>query len=196
MAKILTVGGIDPNSHKLALVETRASNKRKPFLHSCDLGKDESHEERCDRAFEFIRLWCLAVEERDGVSPRLFLEAPVMGVGGPGAPIPQAYVEGAVMAAASQSGAEIRLVNNQTWKKEILGNGVIKKEDIDPLVADIWPELYAKVPIINDTSVPPAWRGKPDQDLIDAGCIDLFGWGRVDLLERLAKRRLKIVAND
>jgi len=188
MTKLVTVGGIDPNSHKLAIVETRRSAQKKPFLHTFDLGQG-AYEDRCNAAFEAVYIWSQGVEERDGVAPRLFLEEPVMGVGGPGATIPQAFVEGAVMAAAAQAGAEIRLVNNSSWKKQVLGNGNINKKEIAGLVKDIWPELYDKVPVINDTSVTPEWRGKPDQDLIDAGCINLFGWQRVLLMERLANRR-------
>lgn len=186
--KTLTVAGVDPNSHKLALVETRRNRQRKPFLHTYNLGNGD-YEERCDRAFEEIRWYCQAVEERDGSPVKVFLEAPVMGKGGPGATIPQAYVEGAVMAAVKQSGADITLINNQSWKKQVLGNGNIAKVDIAPKIKELWPELYDKVPIVNDTSVTPDWRGKPDQDLIDAGCLNLFGWHRVLLLERLMKRR-------
>jgi Holliday junction resolvasome RuvABC endonuclease subunit len=188
--EVIAVVGIDPNSHKLALVESRRSAKKKAFLHTFDLTKAD-YEERCSIAFEAIYMFSLGCEQRDDVAPRFYLEAPVMGKGGPGATIPQAYVEGAVMAAAAQAGAEIHLVNNSTWKKRILGNGNINKKDIADKMKDIWPNFYFKVPIINDTSVTPEWRGKPDQDLIDAGAINLFGWNQVELMERISARRKK-----
>jgi hypothetical protein len=101
-------------------------------------------------------------------------------------------VSGAIMAAAAQAGAKIMLVNNSTWKKKILGNGNIAKEKIRPQMEEqgIWPELIKKAPIIHakqhSGKIP---NDSPCQDTIDAGCINLFGWEHVKMIERLKKRR-------
>ena len=190
------VGGIDPSSKKIVIVETRKTNTRKPFIHSVELLHDRIEDNQLE-AFDFIVEFCMAVRERDGQSPNLYLEAPVMGGGGgsamrPGATIPQAYVSGSIMAAAAQCRSPIQLVNNSTWKKRICGNGNIAKENIGPWVKENWPELYRKAPVVSakqhQGKIP---NNMPEQDTLDAGCISLFGWRHVELIERLKKRRAK-----
>lgn len=193
--KVQTVGGIDPSSKKIVIVETRASNKSKPFIHICHL-RSENPEENCSDAFDFVVEYAMNVRERDdGQSPRLYLEAPVMGGGGsqktrPGPTISQSFVSGSIMAAAAQTECKIALINNSTWKKRILGNGNIAKEDIGGVIKEVWPELYKAAPLISakqhNGKIP---NNMPDQDVLDAGGINLFGWRNVDLVERITKRR-------
>ncbi len=185
-SKTLTVGGIDPSSKKIVIVATDRTRQRKPFIHSTELDADRI-EDRQLQAFDFIFQFCMGVRERTGQPPVLYLEAPVMGVGGPGATIPQAFVEGSIMASAAQADAKITLVNNQSWKKLVLGSGATPKDKIGPWVELNWKALYDKTPIMRIGQ----FKGRPDQDVLDAGCINLFGWKRVLLLESLTKRHQK-----
>lgn len=115
------------------------------------------------------------IKERDGVQPVVYLEEPIMGVGGPGATIPQVYVQGAVMAACSEWETKVHQINNSTWKKRICGNGNIAKADIPGVMKDVWPELYL--------------AAKDQQDLIDAGAIHLYGVWHQDLMNKIRKHR-------
>jgi hypothetical protein len=187
-APTLTVGGIDPNSHKIAIVETRKSNKNKPFIHTIEMGTGD-YEDRVSLAFDFTFDFVMSVRERDGFPPRLFLEAPVMGVGGPGATIPQAFVSGGIMAAAVQGGAVISLVNNQSWKKRVCGNGGFNKFAVSRWVEEAWPALYGKAPIITTQAQGKELQGRADQDILDAGCLNIYGWRHVEMVERMWRRR-------
>lgn len=187
-AEVMTVGGIDPNSHKIVIVETRRIDKVRPFVHQIELGHGD-YEVRVSAAFDFIVDFCIKVHERDGLYPRLFLEAPVLGVGGAGSTIPQAYVSGAILAAAVQGGSQIALINNQTWKKRVTGNGNCNKMAVSEWVEENWPLLYERTEIIEDSRHPVDLRGRADQDVIDAGCINLYGWRHVKMVERLWRRR-------
>lgn len=191
---VQTVGGIDPSSKKIAIVETLATNKNKPLIHVCHLRSDNP-EDNCSDAFDFIVEFAMEVRERDGQSPRLYLEAPVVGGGGnqksrPGPTISQSYISGSIMAAAAQTDCKITLVNNSTWKKRVLGNGNIAKENIGDVIKEVWPELYKEAPTISakqhNGKIP---NNMPDQDVLDAGGLNRFGWGNVDLVERITKRR-------
>lgn len=187
--KTLTVGGIDPSSTRIVIVESRRSNRKKAYIHSTQL-VSERVEDRLLEAFDFIVEFAMAVRDRDGQSPRLYLEAPVMGVGGPGATIPQAYVSGSIMAAAAQTESWIGLVNNQSWKKKVLGRGNLSKPEVSPLMEEVWPEFMEKVPSLeksqNQGAIPP---GSPDQDIVDAGAINLFGWKSTLMIESIKRRR-------
>ena len=192
---VMTVGGIDPSSRKIAIVESRASNKSKAFIHVITLNSDDVVKNQ-HAAFDFIFDWGMGVIDRDGQPPRIFLEEAVMGGGGqqgkfrPGPTIAQCYVAGTIMAAAGQLGSQLKLVNNSTWKKRVLGNGNIKKEDIAGVMEEVWPEFMKKVPTIHakqhNGKIP---NDSPDQDVVDAGGLNLFGWHNVELLERIKKRR-------
>lgn len=188
-AQMTTVGGIDPNSHKIVIVETRRAAQRKPIVHATELTAG-SIEGNCDQAFDFLVDFCIGVKDREGEYPRLFVEAPVQGRGGPGATIPQAFVTGAIMAGATQGGSKITLVNNQSWKKKVCGNGNLPKVKISEWVRDNWSELYLKAPVINDSRHPIELRGLPDQDWLDSGCINLFGWKHQMMIERIKERRI------
>lgn len=197
MKSVMTVGGIDPSSKKVALVESRSTNKSKAYIHSLVLPEDDVVDNAL-HAFNFLVEWGIGVIERDGQPPRLFIEEPVMGGAGgnmrPGPTIEQAFITGVLFAAASQIGSKITRVNNSTWKKRVLGNGNISKEKIVPLMREehTWDYLLEKTPIINakqhNGKIPNA---SPDQDIIDAGCVNLFGWNSVEVFERLHNRRKK-----
>lgn len=169
----LTIVGIDPDTKKLSIVEATSSKQKKPWIHTIPLPSSK-HCDRAGFAFRGMSELLYNLNERDGKMPVIYMEAPAQGIGGPGATIPQVYVQGAVMAAASEWNCELIQVNNQTWKKRICGNGSIKKVDIPAVMKEVWPELFH---IAHD-----------QQDLIDAGAIYLFGRKHQMLLASIKKR--------
>ena len=187
-APVETVGGIDPNSHRIVIVETRRRKQNKPFVHEIELDAAEL-EDRALQAFDFVCDFAITTKDRDGVYPRLFVEAPVVGRGGPGPTISQALITGSILAGGAQGGSRITLVNNQTWKKRVLGNGNVNKMFVNQWMEKHWPELYAKAPIINDSRHPVELRGRGDQDIVDSGAINLFGWAHTQMVERMWRRR-------
>jgi Holliday junction resolvasome RuvABC endonuclease subunit len=179
-----TVLGVDPSSVKFAIVESSKADKKKPTLHVCQF-EYEAIEMKVLEAFDFGFEVSMNIRERDGKPPEVFVEAPIQGVGGPGATIPQAFCSGAFMAGAVQAGCKVHLINNQTWKKRALGNGNINKQEVRRRMGTVWPELVNEIPIMEKGE----FKGFPDQDLIDAGGLNRHGWWYVEMLERLKKRR-------
>lgn len=59
----------------------------------------------------------------------IFVEAPVVGRGGVRSTLVQAYVSGAIQAAASAYGG-VHLVNVQSWKKAVVGSGRADKQAV------------------------------------------------------------------
>ena len=175
------LGGLDPSSKKIAIVVSEREHQDFPHIFIHEIAS-EDHQDRCAEAFDFVFEVCMKFKDEGFI---IYMEEPVMGVGGPGATIPQAYVEGAIMTAADQAGIKVRIVNNSTWKKRVLGNGNIPKVEIGPKLVEIWPKLYKAVPLATSGD----FKGKPDQDALDAGCLNKFGWKQILLAERLRKRR-------
>lgn len=165
--------GIDPDTKKLSIVEGSSTNKRKIFTHTIPMPSTK-HADRAGFAFRGMSELISNIVERDGAKPVIYIEAPAQGIGGPGATIPQVYVQGAVMAAASEWDCVLYQVNNKSWKSRECGNGNIKKENIPAVMKEQWPEFYNLV------------RGQ--QDLIDAGFIYLFGYRQTRLRERLMRK--------
>lgn len=71
-----------------------------------------------------------------------------------------AEVKGAVMSQLPV-GLDVRLVDNKTWKKELIGNGNASKDQIRNYI-DVTHGAYA--PLCGD-----------DQDLYDSACIAIYG---------------------
>ena len=186
MKKVKTVLGLDPSSVKLAAVESSDPRRDVPTLHVYHF-EHEAIEEKVSEAFDWLFDLLMGILERDEAPPVVYLEAPVMGVGGPGATIPQAFISGSLMAACVQAGVPVKLINNQTWKKRALGHGNIGKPEVRERMKDTWPKLYKRVPIMEKGD----FKGFPDQDLLDAGGLNLFGWWNVGLIERIQKHREK-----
>lgn len=175
MATPMTILGIDPDTKKLSIIEAHANAKPNEFhTHSIPLPSSEHHE-RAGFAFRGMAELLMNLTERDGEPPIIYMEAPAQGVGGPGATIPQCYIQGAVMAAASECNCKFYHVNNKSWKARECGNGNIKKADIPAVLEEKWPELYKLV------------HGQ--QDYVDAGFIYLFGRHHYNLLSRIKKRK-------
>jgi hypothetical protein len=186
VAKVQTVGGIDPSSRRLAITTTDRDADPDEFdITIIELPGEGDHPANCDVAFVGMIEYVMKIRERTGQSPRLYLEAPVMGVGGPGATIPQVFVSGAVLAAAGETDCKITLVNNKTWKKRVLGNGNINKDNTAVEMKRVWKEFWIAVPVLEKGE----FKGKKDLDIIDSGGLNRFGWWNVGLTERIQKRR-------
>ena len=113
-----------------------------------------------------------------GAKVYAFIEKPVLGRGGAGSTIPQAQVNGAVIAGAWEGGAiEVMSVNNQQWKKSVLGNGNIGKPQIKAGIANLWFDAYQKA--------------DGDQDLLDSAGVNRFGHQVLKMHERIKVERQK-----
>lgn len=129
----------------------------------------------CLNACLWIQKYIKKCEKKTGETATVFLEAPVLGRGGPGSTIPQAQVSGALLAGAGISGTRIMLVNNQTWKKEVCGKGNMNKDQITAWLKENHRDFHDFC-IHND---------KVDQDLVDSVCITLYGQKVMGMTERV-----------
>lgn len=108
------------------------------------------------------------------------VEEPVLGSPnrrGANATIPNAKVHGAILAGAYRAGAVVIPVNNQRWKKEIVGKGNCSKEYVAAHVKRTWPVLYREAGGV--------------QDWLDASCIALYGMYVMNFREKMAAKRLR-----
>jgi Holliday junction resolvasome RuvABC endonuclease subunit len=171
----MTVIGIDPSSKKLALCITYPGSEKYPEFHSIRL--PEGILQATGAAFEEAFL-CF----RKHPEAAVYMEEPVVGRN-VRSTIVQAQVGGAVMAAADRAGLPyFELVNNSHWKKEVLGKGNAKKEEISELLEKIWPEAYN--------------LAQKDQDLIDASCINRYGVRRQKMMQAVMSRRNRATQED
>jgi Holliday junction resolvasome RuvABC endonuclease subunit len=106
-------------------------------------------------------------------SAYVYMESPLVGVGGVHSTVVQAQVGGAVMAAVRNSATPLHMVNVGTWKKQVLGKGNAKKPEVAEWLEKNWPAAYHEA--------------NGDQDLIDAACISRYGV----LHERLLARKIR-----
>lgn len=182
MKKILTVSGIDPSTRKLAIVSTRRDDRWTPEIDILWLPHEEGDEIRAGTAGHLFAEWALNRTDEDGRPPRLYLEAPVMGGGkfGPriGPTIAQSLVSGAILSAAYETECKITLVNNQTWKSRAMGSGNISKAEVGLRMQKRWKRLHKAAQHYAD-------RDKTEEDVIDAGGINLFGWKNTFMFEKL-----------
>lgn len=84
-----------------------------------------------------------------------------------------AEVVGAVSAACAQIGSDVQLVDNTTWKREVLKNGHASKDDIRNYITVSHP-AYALL-------------CEDEQDAYDAACIGIYG---ITILDRASSLRL------
>lgn len=124
-------------------------------------------------AYREVSLFLDNLVHYDKVS--VYMEAPLVGVGGVYSTIVQAQVGGAVMAAVKNSlrPTPLHMVNVGTWKKQVVGNGQSKKPEVAEWLEKNWPEAYHEA--------------AGDQDLIDAACINRYGV----LHERMLGKRIR-----
>lgn len=150
-----TVVGVDPSSKKIAIYTSWGTGHQTVTFRG---HKGTTRHEVNFHFYESCRLYF-----RDLPRPfHLFIEQPVVGVGGPRSTIVQAQSGAAVTLAAVRTGAaSITEVNNKTWKKAVVGNGNSSKDAVKAWLEAKHPDKYALCP--------------DDQDLVDAVCIGLFG---------------------
>jgi Holliday junction resolvasome RuvABC endonuclease subunit len=94
------------------------------------------------------------------VTVHVFIEKALVGKG-VNSTIVQAYVQGGLLSGAVAAGAMVTQVNQATWKLRITGKGSSGKPDVARHIEREWPKLY-RASMSN---------GKPNQNLLDAGCI-------------------------
>lgn len=70
-----------------------------------------------------------------------YVEAPLVGRGGAKSTMVQAYINGVIQACLIQAGFKTYLVNVQTWKSAVCGNGHADKADVQRLVKARWPSI-------------------------------------------------------
>jgi Holliday junction resolvasome RuvABC endonuclease subunit len=167
---LTTIVGIDPSSRKLAAVVSRLGKEPDVETHTRKLPQDKPA--ACLLAYEWARN---LVDMQGDTDVCVFVEMPVMGRGGPGSTIPQAQINGALLAGAQMSAAEVIPVNNARVKKTVVGKGNATKDDVRDWVKVAWPVLYDRI-------------GK-DQDLCDSAMIYVYGKGVVQRRNKIAKAK-------
>lgn len=170
--------GIDPSSKKLAFVITK--NGRSPRVVTRSLPDPSDHATKADWAERHTRRVASPYVKK-GYRVVVFLEEPVVGRGGAYTTIIQATVGGGILVGAKRAGVkEIHRVNNQRWKKSVVGNGGVDKAKIKQHVAKVWPVVY-------EMSKGP--KGAADSDVCDAACINLHGQKVLKMEDRIKKHR-------
>ena len=91
------------------------------------------------------------------LSDWVWIEEPVMGANAK-ASINQAYVVGAIRAVLIQHGIPNTVINNATWKKQVIGNGHASKEEIADFATGALD-----------------MKSGQQQDIYDAACMAQFG---------------------
>lgn len=165
------VVGVDPSSRKLAAIIGGVQADVSAVTYEIKaLPQDKPH--ACLIAYQ----WAEAlVTDQPGREVYVAVELPVFGRGGPGSTIPQAQINGALLAGVTAAGGEVLLVNNARAKKQIVGKGNASKEEIRQWVEREWPGLFT---VIGE-----------DQDLCDATMIWQYGVAAVTLRNRIARRK-------
>lgn len=172
----IIIVGVDPAATHLASLTIGGPEPYEYTYMKAPIGVTE----RCLSA----EAWMMARVERYAGIDRVVvaLEAPVLGRGGAGSTIPQATVRGALICGAMRAGAEYVIdVNNQRWKKQIIGRHGLSKPEIAQHVELTWPRLWRDV----ERNVPKSFR----QDIYDASCIALYGGFVAKLRDKVAKKR-------
>jgi Holliday junction resolvasome RuvABC endonuclease subunit len=168
--------GIDPSSLKLVAViaPLDASVSDTIVLTRPLTGSDIVH--RAHQAKKWVAEVLTVAWEHGAEDVNVGVEAPVLGRGGARATITQSIVHGALVAEfADYEGVTVWQVNNQQWKKRVVGIGNASKDQIERWAKTNHPEYVRR------TRRP---QGKPDQDAIDALCI----WHSTCITTRVRRR--------
>lgn len=180
------VWGLDPDTKRLTIVY----GPKTDFTHiKIQLEPDDEHTKSCGIAFREVYQHMHEFLDEHGVKPVIYLEKPVMGVGGPGPTIAQTYISGAIQAATEEFQTKCWLVNNSSWKKRVTGNGNNNKDKVAEAMKVVWPELYEAAKGHLPLEGTPGGGPFRDQNLLDAGAIHLFGVHNYRLKQRITKRR-------
>lgn len=177
MSQRVVVIGIDPSSKKLAFVITKGGKQPRVVTRTLP---DSPLDIKADWAERHARR-IAAPYVKDGYRVVAFVEDPVVGRGGAHATIVQATVRGGILVGLRRAGVEkIHGVNNQRWKKAVVGNGGVGKPQIKKYVHDTWPTVYKMATGPN---------GGVDEDVCDAACINLHGQKVLKMEDRINKHR-------
>ncbi len=147
------LAGIDPSSKRVAIVgsEPDGSNAWHEVV-PLAARKADTYEPR------YTAMAVAQVERivRARQVDSVHVEVPLLGRGGVRTAVTLGFIAGAVQAGAVRAGADVHLVNVQTWKRT-LGHGGASKHEVGTMLATLWPEMHAEV--------------EHDQDLVDAAAI-------------------------
>ena len=158
------VYGVDPSSKLLAVAH--GNDTAVEFeAHTLERGAQGAWQ-----AYEFIS-GLLATSSSDDTL--LAMEQPLVGRGGVRSTLVQAYISGAVQAAAVARSVPLLLVNVQTWKKDVIHNGNADKDRVRAVLEEEKPMEARAIHAF----------GRHEQDLFDALGLQLYG------LRVLVKRR-------
>ena len=173
------VVGCDPSSKLLAATIT--FDRRSPMLWKRTLPEGE-YAMRADWAERHVnQLLTKLSKANPDARIFFFVELPVVGAGAR-ATIAQAIVLGGTMTGARRGGAaEIHEVNNQRWKKTVVGSGAAKKPQIKKYVRLTWPVLWDMLPPCRCKNTCTCGQ----QDLCDSACINAYGQSVLDLQKRI-----------
>lgn len=100
-----------------------------------------------------------------------FIEAPIVaGARNLQTTIKQAMVSGGAQTALIEWGFTVHLVPPASWKKEIIGKGNARKEQVGPVIQQVWRSVFE--------------IASGDQDILDAASCCLYGISMVRRSER------------
>lgn len=166
--------GIDPSSRKLAVVYGVLGKENESKFLTKKLPQEKP--EACSLAYEWIKGLLESTKGDTSVKDiYVFIELPVLGRGGAGSTIPQAQINGALLAGAFSTGANVIPVNNVRAKKEVIGKGNANKDAIKDWLSVAWEGMYKQV--------------ANDQDLCDSAMIYTYGKQVVQLRERIVQNK-------
>ncbi len=159
------VVGIDPSSKSAAYVSEE-------FMAKIQFAETSGPEACCKARRETVLILDAVKKDFDKkYLPVVYLEAPIVGIGGVKTTLVQAYVSGAIQAACFDVGFDVVLISNTKWKKKIVGSGKATKDEIKSFVKKHHKNVYKSI--------------QDDQDMIDAFCIWKYGVENEKRLRRL-----------
>lgn len=150
--------GVDPQSTRLAAVAFDGVDTFDViYKHKMPAGEVE----RCAEAYR----WGYELVQKYE-NPRVFIETPFIGSFRSATTIGLGRINGALAAAFVNGGADVTLVNNRAWKREVIGSGNAKKSDIMQFVVDNYEQVVVQI-----RRAPATVR----QDIADSACIAVYG---------------------
>lgn len=165
------VVGIDPSAKKIAIVSTHTtlgtiSTHAFPLYEKGTTRQTPAALANALRDMRKFLQWAELIAPQ-GTRRLAWVENPLVGRGGVGPTVKQAFIGGIIRAVLADGGFEVHDVNVSTWKKEVCGSGAAQKPLVVQTVKQKWPKADALI------------RG--DGDLTDAAAIALYG---IEVIER------------
>lgn len=156
-----TVIGVDPGVRKVAAVVSLPGSNL-TWTHT--VGQEILRPGACHEIlWNAMRFFGNFADEFRDEPVAVYIEEPVVGVNRR-ISVQQGQIHGVLLGAALQSGiTQVYSVSNTTWKKETIGSGNASKDDCRTWLERSHPVLAADC--------------GGDADLVDAGCIAVYGRG-------------------